>query len=203
MVIARRSRAAVVLSLLVSGVVLSSSAASAGAPDRRPALPRGATDITDTAKGQKLIREAKTRYAERGHKEAELRAVRDATGIVIAPLDTTFDTYTATLEDGSQVEALAPMTAPDPTWVHEEAAAAEVAALAAPAWKFVSNNCFTVADSPWAVLDHCYYKYKLASDGSSSYDWYALHRFGTANRNSPWVLDLARIRAYRSGGSSQ
>ena len=93
-----------------------------------------------------------------------MRAVRDATGIVIAPLDTTFDTYTATLADGSQVQALAPMTALDPTWVHEEAAAAEVAALAAPAWKFVSNNCFSVVDSPWAVLDHCYYKYKLASD---------------------------------------
>ena len=202
MVIARRSRAAVVLSLLVSGVVLSSSAASAGSSDRRPALPRGAADITDTANGQKLIREARGRYAERGYKAGELRAVKDATGVVIAPVDTSFETYTATLEDGSQVEALAPMSAPDPAWVHEEAAA-EVAALAAPAWKFVSNNCFSVVDSPWAVLDHCYYKYKLANDGSSSYDWYALHRFGTANRNSPWVLDLARIRAYRSGGSSQ
>ena len=80
MVIARRSRAAIVLSLLVSGVVLSSSAASAGGPDRRPALPRGATDITDTTKGQKLIREAKARYAERGHKEGQLRAVKDAAG---------------------------------------------------------------------------------------------------------------------------
>ena len=203
MVIARRSRAAVVLSLLVSGVVLSSSAASAGAPDRRPALPMGATDITQTAKGQKLVREAKARYAERGHKAGELRAVKDATGLVIAPVDTTFDTYTATLEDGSQVEALAPLTADDPAWVHEESAVAETSALAAPAWKFVSNNCFTFLDSPWAVLDHCYYKYKLANDGSSSYDWYALHRYGTASRNSPWVLDLARIRAYRSGGSSQ
>ncbi len=203
MVIARRSRAAVVLSLLVSGVVLSSSAASAGAPDRRPALPKGATDITQTAKGQKLVREAKARYAERGHKAGELRAVKDATGLVIAPVDTTFDTYTATLEDGSQVEALAPLTADDPAWVHEASAVAETSALAAPAWKFVSNNCFTFVDSPWAVLDHCYYKYKLANDGSSSYDWYALHRYGTASRNSPWVLDLARIRAYRSGGSSQ
>jgi hypothetical protein len=59
MVVAQRSRPSLVLLLLVSGMVLSSSAASAGAPDRRPALPKGATDITDTAKGQKLIREAK------------------------------------------------------------------------------------------------------------------------------------------------
>ena len=101
MVIARRSRAAVVLSLLVSGIVLSSSAASAGAPDRRPALPRGATDVTDTAKGQKLIREAKSRYAEGGYKAGELRVVKDATGILIAPVDTKFDTYVTTLENGS------------------------------------------------------------------------------------------------------
>jgi len=53
------------------------------------------------------------------------------------------------------------------------------------------------------VVDHCYYKYKLGNDGNASYDWYALHRYGTAYNNSPWVLDQAKIRAYRSGGSSQ
>lgn len=202
MVVAQRSRPSLVLLLLVSGMVLSSSAASAGAPDRRPALPKGATDITDTAKGQKLIREAKGRYAEAGHKAGELRAVKDATGILIAPVDTTFDTYAATLEDGSTVAALAPLTADDPAWVQEETAA-EVAALAAPTWTFVKNHCFTQISDTWSVLDHCYYKFKLANDGSSSYDWYALQRYGTAHRNSPWVLDRARIRAYRSGGSSQ
>lgn len=202
MVVAQRSRPSLVLLLLVSGMVLSSSAASAGAPDRRPALPKGATDITDTAKGQKLIREAKGRYAEAGHKAGELRAVKDATGILIAPVDTTFDTYAATLEDGSTVAALAPLTADDPAWVQEETAA-EVAALAAPTWTFVKNHCFSQISDTWSVLDHCYYKFKLANDGSSSYDWYALQRYGTAHRNSPWVLDRARIRAYRSGGSSQ
>ena len=203
MVFARRSRAALVLTLLVSGVVLSSSAASAGAPDRRPPLPKGATDITDSAKAQKLIREAKERYAERGHKAGELRAVEDATGILIAPIDTKFTTYTATLEDGSEVTALAPLTADDPAPVVDVDAVSEAAALAGPAWSVVGNNCFSQIGDTWSVLDHCYYKFKLANDGSSSYDWYALQRYGTAHRNSPWVLDLARIRAYRSGGSSQ
>jgi len=50
------------------------------------------------------------------------------------------------------------------------------------------------------ALDHLP---KLANDGNASYDWYALHRYGTAYNNSPWVLDQAKIRAYRSGGSSQ
>jgi len=202
MVFARRSRAALVLTLLVSGVVLSSSAALAGAPDRRQPLPKGATDITDSAKGQKLVREAKERYAQRGHKAGELRAVEDATGVLVAPIDTKFTTYTATLEDGSKVTAVAPLTADDPAGTEDEAADAN-AALLTPTWKFISNNCFTKSDGPWAVIDHCYYKYKLANDGNASYDWYALHRYGTAYNNSPWVLDQAKIRAYRSGGSSQ
>jgi len=202
MVFARRSRAALVLTLLVSGVVLSSSAALAGAPDRRQPLPKGATDITDSAKGQKLVREAKERYAQRGHKAGELRAVEDATGVLVAPIDTKFTTYTATLEDGSKVTAVAPLTADDPAGTEDEAADAN-AALLTPTWKFISNNCFTKSEGPWAVMDHCYFKYKLANDGNASYDWYALHRYGTAYNNSPWVLDQAKIRAYRSGGSSQ
>lgn len=198
MVLARRSRLALVLCLLVTGGVLTSSAASAGAPDRRPAVPKGATDISDTAKGQKLIKEAKARFEKLGHTSGELRAVKDATGIVIAPIDTAFTTYTATLEDGTDVSAIAPLTADDPVSDSQE-----LAALAAPSWKFLSNSCYSKVDSPWAVLDHCYYKYKLANDGNGTYDWYALHRFGTAHNNSPWVLDLARIRAYRGGGSAQ
>jgi hypothetical protein len=198
MVLTRRSRFALVLCLLVTGVVLMSSAASAGASDRRPALPKGASDISDTAKGQKLIKEAKARYEKRDHKTGELRAVKDATGILIVPIDTTFTTYTATLEDGTEVSALAPLTADDPT-----PASQELAAVAAPSWSVIGNNCFRQISDTWAVLDHCYYKYKLANDGNSSYDWYALRRFGTARNNSPWVLDEAKIRAYRSGGSSQ
>jgi hypothetical protein len=203
MAIARRSRAVLALSLLVSGVVLSSNVASAAAPDRRSVLPSGAVDITDTAMGQRLVREAKDRYAEKGHRSGALRAVRDATGIIIAPVDTTFDTYPVTLEDGRAATALAPVTADDPQLAEAVSAAGELDLAAAPTWSFVGNHCFTQISDTWATLDHCYYKYKLKNDGSSSYDWYALHRFGTASNNSPWVLDSAKIRAYRYSGSSQ
>jgi hypothetical protein len=203
MAIARRSRAVLALSLLVSGAVLSSNVASAAAPDRRPALPRGAVDITDTVKGQRLIREAKERYAGKGHKAGALRAVKDATGILIAPVDTTFDTYPITLENGSLAMALAPVTADDPEPGDVASVAGELALAAAPTWSLLGNHCFTQISDTWATLDHCYYKYKLANDGSGSYDWFALHRFGTASNNSPWVLDQAKIRAYRYSGSSQ
>jgi hypothetical protein len=187
----------------MSSVVLSSTGVSADAPERRPVLPRGAIDITDTAKGQRLISEANARYAERGHAAGELRAVTDATGVVIAPLDTTFTTYTVTLEDGTEATALAPLTVDDPAGPGDVAAAEQVAALAAPSWSVVGNGCFSRIGDTWSILDHCYYKFKLANDGNSTYDWYALRRFGTARNNSPWVLDQVKIRAYRSGGSSQ
>ena len=203
MVIARRSRAAVVLSLLVSGIVLSSSAASAGAPDRRPALPRGATDITDTAKGQKLIREAKVRATPKAATtRANCAPSRTRPGSSSHPSTRSSTRMSQRSRTGVRSRR-SPRSPPTiRRWIQEEAAA-EVAALAAPTWTFVKNHCFSQISDTWSVLDHCYYKFKLANDGSSSYDWYALQRFGTAHRNSPWVLDLARIRAYRSGGSSQ
>ena len=154
MVIARRSRAAVVLSLLVSGVVLSSSAVSAGSRSADRRYRRAERTSRPRHRARSWIREASGRYAERGHKAGELRAVKDATGIVIAPVDTKFDTYTATLEDGSQVSALAPLTAEDPAWVQDEAAAGEAAALAAPTWSFVKNHCFSQISDTWSVLDH-------------------------------------------------
>ena len=96
------------------------------------------------------------------------------------------------------------MTAPDPAWVQEDAAAAEVTALAAPTWTFVRNHCFTQITDTWSVLDHCYYKYKLADDPAQAHPaGTPCSDTGRRIANSPWVLDLARIRAYRSGGSSQ
>jgi hypothetical protein len=201
MAMSRRARAALVLSFLATASLLASSGAAGRA--RAPELPKGATDITETARGRQLIRDAQARFAARGHDAGELRAVKDSTGTLIVPRDTEFVMYPITLEDGRRVRAVAPITADDPAWVEREAAAGQVAALAAPTWQFVSNRCFSVISDTWSVLDHCYYKYKLANDGNSSYDWYALNRFGTAHNNWPWVLDLARIRAYRSGGSSQ
>ena len=202
MVIARRSRAAVVLSLLVSGVVLSSSAASAGAPDRRPALPKGATDITGTAKGQKLIREAKG--ALRRTRAQGGRAARRQ-GRYRDPDRTRRHDVRHVYRHAREREHRrgARPAHRRRSGVGPGGSRGEVAALAAPTWTFVKNHCFSQISDTWAVLDHCYYKFKLANDGSSSYDWYALQRYGTAHRNSPWVLDLARIRAYRSGGSSQ
>jgi len=201
MALKRRSLAITAFLVIVAGTL---AAPTAVARDGAPRLPGGARDITETANGQRLIREARARYAARGFEARELRVVRDETGVLIVPRDTRFDTYGTTLEDGREVEALAPITQDDPAWVTASSSEeAQVTALASPTWKFVSNNCYTKVDSPWAVLDHCYYKYKLANDGSSTYDWYALNRFGTASSNSPWVVDLARIRAYRFSGSSQ
>ena len=192
---------AVALSLLIAGTVLAPSIAAGRDPD--PALPKGASDITDSPKGRKLIKEARERFERQGHKAGELRAVKDGSGVLIVPRKTKLVVYGRTVKDGQDLPLLAPLTADDPAWVTESAGAAELAEAAAASWKWVGNNCFSQTSDTFAVLDHCYTKYKLSNDGSSTSDWYALHRFGTAHPNSPWVLDQARIRAYRNGGSSQ
>ena len=194
----RLAQAAVALSLLVAGTVLAPGVAMG--QDTAAALPKGASDITETAKGKQLIKETKERLARQGHKTGELRAVRDGSGILIVPKKARLVVYERTVKNGKDVPLLAPLTLEEPSAVSESLAATE---LAGPTWSFVGNHCFTQISDTWATLDHCYYKYKLANDGSSTYDWYALNRFGTASNNSPWVLDEAKIRAYRYSGSSQ
>jgi len=197
----RRMADIAVASLLIAGTVLAPGVATGR--DTAPALPQGASDITETAKGKRLISEARERFEKKGHKAGELRAVRDGSGILIVPRKMRLVAYDRTLKSGTELPLLAPLTADDPALVTDSAAAVELAEAAAPTWSFVGNHCFTQISDTWATLDHCYYKYKLANDGSGTYDWYALHRFGTASNNSPWVLDEAKIRAYRYSGSSQ
>ena len=195
------ARATVALSLLVGGAVLAPGVATAR--DSVAVLPKGASDVTETAKGKQLIKEARERFERQGHKAGELRAIKDGSGVLIVPKDSRLVEYDRIVKDGKDLPLLAPLTADDPASVTEDAAVGELAVTAAPSWKWVGNHCFSQTSDVFAVLDHCYTKYKLANDGSSTSDWYALHRFGTAHNNSPWVLDQARIRAYRYGGSSQ
>ena len=197
----RMAPAAVALSMLIAGTVPAPGVAIG--QDTTYALPKGASDITGTAKGRQLIREAKERFERRGHKADELRAVRDGSGILLVPKQSRLVVYGRTVKNGKDMPLLAPLTADDPASVTESSGAIEVSQVAGPTWSFVGNHCFTQISDTWATLDHCYYKYKLANDGSGSYDWYALNRYGTASNNSPWVLDEAKIRAYRYSGSSQ
>jgi hypothetical protein len=197
----RMAHAAVALSLLIAGTVLAPGVAIGQGTAH--ALPIGASDITDTANGKRLIKEAKERFERQGHKAGELRAVRDGSGVLIVPRKSRLVVYDRTVKNGKVLPMLAPLTAEDPASVTGSSEATELAEAAGPTWSFVGNHCFTQISDTWATLDHCYYKYKLANDGSSTYDWYALNRFGTASNNSPWVLDEAKIRAYRYSGSSQ
>jgi hypothetical protein len=197
----RMAHAAVALSLLIAGTVLAPGVAIGQGTAH--ALPIGASDITDTANGKRLIKEAKERFERQGHKAGELRAVRDGSGVLIVPRKSRLVVYDRTVKNGKVLPMLAPLTAEDPASVTGSSEATELAEAAGPTWSFVGNHCFTQISDTWATLDHCYYKYKLANDGSGTYDWYALNRFGTASNNSPWVLDEAKIRAYRYSGSSQ
>jgi hypothetical protein len=45
--------------------------------------------------------------------------------------------------------------------------------------------------------------YRLSNDGNASYDWFALAHYASMSANAPWVMNWARIRAYRYQSSAQ
>src|SRR5688572_2402489 len=155
----RMAPAAVALSMLIAGTVVAPGVAIG--QDTAQPLPRGASDITGTAKGRQLIREARERFERRGHKAGELRAVRDGSGILVVPKESRLVVYGRTMKNGKDLPLLAPLTPEDPAWVTESSEASELAEMAAPTWSFVGNHCFTQISDTWATLDHCFYKYKL------------------------------------------
>lgn len=166
-----------------------------------PALPAGGADVSDTAKGRRLMEEAAARNPVL-KAAGQLRAVKDDLGYTVAPAETTFISYSIELPDGTMGMELAPLTEFEPP-TRAKAEDETGSVLAAAGWSRIAEKCFARISDGWAWMDHCYHMYKESNDGSSSYDYYALKRFATMGRNDPWRLWNGRIRATRSGGASQ
>jgi hypothetical protein len=160
-------------------------------------LPHGASDITKTTQGARLIKEAKARPAFRGF-SGEFKAIKDEAGITIAPADAQLVPMTVTLESGASATALVPITAPAPNL--KVAASADAQALtASPTWNFQLQQCFARISDTWSYIDHCYALYKMANDGDATRDYFALQHYSTAGPNSPWVLNWAKIQGVAFG----
>jgi hypothetical protein len=204
----RRGSVAIVALFLASVGAPSATAAGAAAA-ASSALPRGTSDITATAIGQKVASETAARWAAKGLAARPLRVVKDDNGMLVVSADTKFASYAVRLSEGRTGIALAPLTpdAPALAKVAQTANlvpdAAGIVPLISPSWTFQGNDCFNRISDTWSWMDHCYYMYRLSSDGNGSYDWFALNHYATAANNSPWALSWARIRAYRSGSSAQ
>lgn len=199
----RQSRLGTVAIMTLFLATLGPSSVGAAPPTGgASALPGGAMDITGTARGKRLIAKAADRYAANGAKAQPLRAIEDDGGILIAPENTRFGTVEVTLAGGQKGIALAPLT-PDAPAPQTGARAGDIGASAGPTWTFQGNQCFSRISDTWSWLDHCYYMYRLSNDGNASYDWFALAHYASMKANVPWVMNWARIRAYRHGGSAQ
>lgn len=186
-----RTRIAVAAVFVIASLPASVSAA------RPSGLPHGASDITATAQGARLIKEAKGRPAFRGFAGA-LKAIKDEAGITIAPADAQLVPMTVTLENGASAIALAPVTAPAANL--KLAAPAQVQALtAAPTWNFQLQQCFARISDTWSYIDHCYALYKMGNDGDATRDYFALQHYSTAGPNTPWVLNWAKIQGVAFG----
>jgi hypothetical protein len=165
------------------------------------ALPRGVSDISSTSQGERLIKEAKERFAAHGAK-GELKAIKDHAGILIAPAGSPLVATRLTLDNGKTGTVMVPATASGSE--SNDAAAAQtgtVAALAAPSWNFQISQCFARINDTWSYMDHCYQLYKMANDGDGTKDYFALRHFATLGANPPWVMNWGLIRAYRLNGT--
>ena len=196
-----RMRACLLVAATVSVLFLPVSTVSADGPST--SLPAGAVDITTTSWGRQLTSAAAIRYSAYGATSANLRVIQDAAGVTVAPAGTEFGAVLETLADGTTALSLAPATLSDPgPAVSDSSESDGPAPLVSASWSLVGNACFTRISDTWTWLDHCYQMYKLANDGSSTRDYYALQHYATMHPNSPWVGNWAKIRSYPTGGSA-
>ena len=196
----RQRGGAVAIAILFLATFSASSVAQASSSGALSALPRGASDITATAKGRALIAQTSVRYAAKGLRPQTLRVIKDAAGFVVAPANTKFATVEVDIAGGQKGIAVAPLTPDAPA----APGVSPAAITATPSWTFQDNACFTrFGNDDFSWMDHCYYMYRLSNDGNGSYDWFALNHYATMGANSPWVLRWGLIRAYRYGSSPQ
>jgi hypothetical protein len=159
-----------------------------------------ATDVSDTAMGRSLIDDSAGRFAALGVSARDLHVWRDAGGYLVAEVDTQFDHRSVTVA-GRAEELLVPTTfAFPPAQLDSDGSTMSIDAAAS--WSTVASACFNRYSDGYSYLDHCYTMYKLTSDGSNSYDWFALQRKGTAGPLSIWVINSAIIDAKASASGS-
>lgn len=180
-----RRRVALLVSLMIAAAVVAPAVASA-APTPAPG---GLSDITGTARGLELAREAAEHRVLLGAPSQPLRVLRDEAGYLVVPSDTDLAQVPMTDESGRELVTYAPIvTAPVP----DGSALARNSALTS-SWTQVGSNCYARISDTWSWMDHCTRIYQLSNDGDGSKDYFALQHWATAAANSPWRLWWGKI----------
>jgi hypothetical protein len=162
----------------VVAVVVMAVVVAGAAP---PAVP-GFTDISQTALGRSIARQAAARLAALA--AGDLVVLRDASGFTVGPR-------------GAGYVALGGVATP------VTVGRAISVAGGGPSWSPVAGQCFSRISDTFAWLDHCYVLYRLANDGDPARDWFALHHYATMQANPPWVMNGAAIGSAPVGSTPQ
>jgi hypothetical protein len=177
----RPSRGNVLLLAVILTRVLSPSGSVAAEPR--------AIDVSSTARGQRLVAEARDEFAQQGHsyKKSDLRAMQSPDGtitILPAALTDSLVVAAAPRVDGSiqySTFVNVGLQAANQT-VAEDRPLAQSAVVAAAAayWSVRETACFRSFYVDSARLDVCYRISKLINDNNTSRSYWALEVGGTA-----------------------
>jgi hypothetical protein len=189
-------------------VVLTLLAVVASAPSdgaRKPLLalgdyalsgPEAGVDITNSPEGQRLIREAASRFEAMGHPRAisELVATRYAgddvvvgsKGVPVADLRASGGGFRAAVTPGrGQVLLAGPLVS------------------AAPYWSPRGDDCFILSRPSGSHFDACYRIYWMANDNVAGKDYWRLDFYGTMWTATGRTLDWGWLAADQDAGPVQ
>lgn len=175
----------VFLSLMIAGSVVAPATTLAGSSS----APSDLSDITSSAIGQELAREAAAHRVRLGAPSQPLRVLRDQAGYLVVPIDTEVVPVSGTDDSGRDIVMYAPVV---------KASASDAVELApdgalSSSWTQVYTNCYGRISDSWSWMDHCTKIFKLSNDGDGSKDYYALQHYATASGNWPWHLWWGKI----------
>lgn len=195
-----------IVSLAIAAMLAAPSATSAAPPARGEP-----SDITATARGRMLAREAAARFIGYGFRAdaADLAVHEDARGNVLVAPAWLADTAATRVGTGGRLSATidvgGSMAARPRSAVHRygagRAAAIALAAPPPPYWTTRERACFASIPVDSARFDSCYTIDQLIHDGSTSLNYYTLRHRGTAFESGSG-LRSAWLSAERIAGTT-
>jgi hypothetical protein len=190
-------------------------ASSAGSPTGRHIH----RNVTATADGQRMIREAAGRYGGYGvaGRAENLQVIQDDFGWVIGPagVDPKIDETTGAVgflasAKGQNASAVIPvgrrsmpLFAPRPAG--SKAEMGDLATNPQPYWQFTNSGCWSrsYAGSNWGYIDTCFKTWKMAQETNPSRDDFVIETYATARGTSGSGLEWAWIDTQPYGSVGQ
>ncbi len=157
----------------------------------------GLRDISRTAAGVAEARAASVRYAVEGLdvNSEQLQVIEASDGdTYVIPV-----THELVLGGRSGHDVLGVRIGGPESVANDRVANDGIVLAATSDWPIWTQNCFTRKDHTYGYMDTCFVLRRY--DGSSTYDWFALHAYGTVWAKSGKSVTSAYVQSKPGGGS--